>query len=71
MLVRVRARTHTHTCTAVIFSLQLLPCGQFLWKTITKLFVSAKNNNILAFILTSWGQVLVIRPSTGHPYKEF
>ena len=41
------------------------------YKTIIKLFVSVKHNNILLFILTYWRQVSVVRLSSGHPYKKF
>jgi len=49
-------------------------CGRirkFGLKTILKLFVSIKHNNILLFILILWRQVSVVRPLSGHLYKKF
>ena len=45
--------THTHTMLWVSVYWLLL-CGEFLWKTILKIFVSAKHKIILLFILNYW-----------------
>jgi len=30
-----------------------------------------QSNTTIFYYLTDWGQVLVIRPSSAHPYTEF